>query len=121
MLADRKKKFFKKLLSQMLDGVLTVDSRSMDESNGLRITHSDPSDRAIAELGSTFSLRMQERKGGLIRKIETALERIEEGTYGICEECEKVISEKRLKARPVTTLCIECKREQEEDERSREL
>jgi DnaK suppressor protein len=121
MLSDTKKEYFKKLLSQMLDEVLTVDSRSMDEPDGSGITHSDPSDRAIAELGSTFSLRMQERKGGLIRKIEKALERIEDGTYGICEECEKVISEKRLKARPVTTLCIECKREQEEYERSREL
>ena len=120
MLSDTKKEYFKKLLSQMLDEVLTVDSRSMDESDGSRITQSDPSDRAIAELGSTFSLRMKERKGGLIRKLEAALERIEDGTYGICEECEKVISEKRLKARPVTTLCIECKTEQEEHERSRE-
>ena len=79
MLLETKKEYFKKLLSQMLDEVLTVDSRSMDESDGSRITQPDPSDRAIAELELTFSLRMQERKGGLIRKIEEALERIEDG------------------------------------------
>ena len=121
MLSDTKKEYFKKLLSQMLDEVLTVDSRSADERAGPRITPPDPIDRAVAELESAFSFRMKERKGGLIRKIEAALERIEDGTYGICEECEEVISEKRLKARPVTTLCIECKREQEEYERSMEL
>ena len=93
MLSDTKKEYFKKLLSQMLDEVLKVESRSMDKSDGFRITQSDPSDRAIAELESTFSFRMQERKGGLIKKIEAALERIEDGTYGICEECEKLKAE----------------------------
>jgi DnaK suppressor protein len=56
---------------------------------------------------------LQERNGGPIRKIEEALERIEAGTYDICGECEEQISEKRLKARPVNTLCIECKRKEE--------
>ena len=100
----------------MLDEVLTVDSRSMDESDGFRITHSDPSDRAIVELGATFSIRMQERKRGLVRKIEQALGKIEISIYGICEECEEEISEDRLEARPVTTLCIDCKRKEEEIE-----
>ncbi len=68
MLSDTKKKFFKKLLAQMLDGVLTVDSRSMDGPDGSSVTQSDPSDIAIAEVESTFSFRMKERKGGLIKK-----------------------------------------------------
>ena len=55
MLSDTKKEYFKKLLSHMLDEILTVDSRSMDKPDGSRVTQSDPSDRAIAELESTFS------------------------------------------------------------------
>ena len=120
MLSDRRKKYFKKLLSQMLDEVLAGDNRSADEPVGPRITEPDSSDRASAESELIFSLRMQERKGGLVKKIEAALARIEDGIYGKCEECEKTISDKRLKARPVTTLCIECKREQEEFERALE-
>jgi DnaK suppressor protein len=53
----------------------------------------------------------------LITKITEALERIEEGTFGICERCGEPISEKRLEARPVTTLCIKCKQEQEDLEK----
>ena len=120
MLSDTKKEYFKKLLSQMLGEALTVDGRSADGPAGPRVIPSDPSDRASAESELTFSLRMQERQGGLVKKIEAALERIEDGTYGICEECGKAIADKRLKARPVTTLCIKCKREQEEYERSLE-
>ena len=59
---------------------------------------------------------MRERNKGLVRKIEQALEKIDNGTFGICEECEEGIPEARLTARPVTTLCIDCKREQEADE-----
>ena len=54
-------------------------------------------------------------------KIDEALGRIEDGTYGICEECDGPIGVERLKARPVTTLCIECKSSQEADERRRHI
>jgi len=120
MLSDTKKKYFKKLLSQMLGEALTADGRNADAPAGPRITQLDSADRASAESELAFSLRMQERQGGLVKKIEAALERIEDGTYGICEECGKTIADKRLKARPVTTFCIKCKREQEEYERSLE-
>jgi DnaK suppressor protein len=50
-------------------------------------------------------------------KIREAIERIDEGAFGICESCEEEISEARLRARPVTTLCIECKTEQERQEK----
>ena len=78
--------------------------------------HADPSDRATAELEINYNLRMRERNKGLVRKIEQALEKIDNGTFGTCEECEEDIPEGRLKARPVTTLCIACKRKQEADE-----
>jgi DnaK suppressor protein len=61
-------------------------------------------------------LRLRDRDRKLIRKIEEALERIEDGTFGICEECGEEIGIPRLKARPVTTLCIKCKSKQEEEE-----
>ena len=57
----------------------------------------------------------------LISKIREALDRIDDGTFGICESCGEEISEKRLKARPVTTLCIDCKKKQEANERARGL
>ncbi len=76
----------------------------------------DPSDRATAESELNFTLRMRERNNGLVRKIEQALKRIDEGTFGICEECGEDISEGRLKARPITTFCIDCKRKQELNE-----
>jgi DnaK suppressor protein len=64
-------------------------------------------------------LRIRDRERRLINKIKEALERIENGTFGICEMCEEDISEARLKARPVTTLCIDCKIEQEKNEKLR--
>ncbi len=79
----------------------------------------DLSDQASAEADQNFILRLREREQKLIKKIDEALERIENGEYGICEKCEEPISEKRLKARPVTTYCIDCKTEQEEQENNR--
>jgi DnaK suppressor protein len=62
-------------------------------------------------------VRIRDRERKLISKIKEALERIEGGTFGICEVCGEEISEERLKARPVTTLCIDCKTEEEEKEK----
>ena len=111
-LNDEKREYFKTCLNQMLYDVLK-DDRKSDRANLSNDKLPDPSDRATAESALFFSHRMQERNRGLIRKIEEALERIDDGTFGICEECEEEISESRLKARPITTLCIECKRKQE--------
>ena len=62
-------------------------------------------------------LRLRERERGLIGKIEQALQKIEEGIYGECESCGEAISMKRIAARPVAELCIDCKAEQEALER----
>lgn len=77
----------------------------------------DPTDQAVAELDNNFMLRLRDREQKLLKKIDEALARIEGGTYGICESCGNPISIKRLEARPVTTLCIECKTMQEEEEK----
>jgi DnaK suppressor protein len=62
-------------------------------------------------------LRMRDRERKLIFKIQEALQRLENGEYGVCEECGEDIAIDRLKARPVTTLCIDCKSSQEIAER----
>ena len=77
----------------------------------------DVSDQASVEFDQTFSLRLKEREQKLLRKINEAIQRIDAATYGTCERCAEQIPYKRLKARPVTTLCINCKILQEEEER----
>ena len=77
----------------------------------------DPTDRASLESDRNFELRIRDRERKLINKIREALQRIDDGEFGECEECGDDISEARLKARPVTTLCIECKTEQERKEK----
>jgi len=76
----------------------------------------DMSDQATAEQDQSLNIRMRGREQKLLVKIEEALDRIANGTYGICEMCEEPIAFERLKARPVTTLCIDCKTEQEAQE-----
>ncbi|MFQ5588721.1 MAG: TraR/DksA family transcriptional regulator [Nitrospiria bacterium] len=80
----------------------------------------DLSDQASAEANQNFSLRLREREQKLLKKIDGALDRISNGTYGNCELCEEEIAIPRLKARPVTTFCIECKTKQEEEEKNRQ-
>jgi DnaK suppressor protein len=80
----------------------------------------DLGDQATAVADQNFMLRLKEREQKLLKKIDEALDRITQGTFGVCESCGGEISFKRLKARPVTTLCIECKTRQEEDEKVRQ-
>jgi DnaK suppressor protein len=81
----------------------------------------DPTDRASLESDRNFLLRIKDRERKLIMKVKEALDRIDNGTFGICDSCGKPISEKRLMARPVTTQCIDCKTEEEKKERSERL
>lgn len=77
----------------------------------------DPNDRATVEEGRNWSLRLRDRDRRLIGKIQGALERLQTGTFGTCTACGKPISAARLRARPVTDLCIDCKIEAERGER----
>jgi len=79
----------------------------------------DVSDQASAVVDQNFSMRIRDRERKLLKKIDDALERMDAATYGTCERCSGDIPYKRLKARPVTTLCIECKTIQEQEERAR--
>ncbi|MFZ7125255.1 MAG: TraR/DksA family transcriptional regulator [Desulfobacterales bacterium] len=79
----------------------------------------DPLDLVSMDNDRAVMLRMRDRESKLIRKIEEALERIKDGTYGICEMCGEDIAPARLRARPVTTFCIQCKTRMESAERAR--
>jgi len=77
----------------------------------------DPADRASLESDRNATLRIRDRERKLIAKIDAALARITDGSYGLCEDCGEPIGLERLRARPVTTLCIDCKTAQEAAER----
>ena len=79
----------------------------------------DVSDQASAEVDQNFSMRIRDRERKLLKKIDEALDRMNASTYGICERCGGEIPYKRLKARPVTTLCIDCKTLEETEEQAR--
>ena len=78
----------------------------------------DEIDLASSEYTQSMVFRLRDREKFLLKKIDDALARIESGSYGVCEICEEEISVKRLEARPVTTMCIRCKEEQEKQEKS---
>ena len=105
VLNDRKKK----LLEQANQ---TVTREVTNEQEHL----SDYADIATLESDRAFHLRIRDRERKLIKKIDQALDRIEEGTFGFCDRCGEEIGIERLKARPVTIYCIDCKTKLEEEE-----
>ena len=80
-------------------------------------TFPDPLDRAMTEANTSIELRTRDRERKIISKIQKAIQKTEDGSYGICEECGNEITENRLMVRPETTLCISCKEEQEIEEK----
>jgi DnaK suppressor protein len=108
--------FFRKLLNDRLQELRSEAGKTvedMDEDENFP----DPTDRASMESSRNSVLRIRDRERKLIFKIQEALRRLDDGEYGICEECGEEIGIERLKARPVTTLCIACKSSQEMEER----
>jgi len=108
--------YFRTLLHTMLDEAQRKGDLTLEDMTDSGEVFADPTDRASAESDRAFILRIRDRERRLIRKIQAAIQRLEDGTYGICEECGEEISIPRLKARPVTRLCISCKNKQEEGE-----
>ncbi len=115
---QRDLKLFRKLLDQRKTEILNEAERAVGSmNNGTDEAFADPTDRATLESDRNFLLRMRDRERKLLGKIEEAYARIEDGSYGRCEECGGEIGTERLRARPVTTLCISCKSAQEARER----
>ena len=107
---------FKELLATMLADLESGATVTVDGMRKEATPFPDPTDRATLESDRNLLLRIRDRERKLKSKIEEALLRLDDGTFGVCEVCEESISFKRLEARPVTTLCINCKEEQEQDE-----
>jgi len=117
---EDRREHFKRILAAKLEGLLDGAGRTvsdMTEAEGKNFP--DPADRATQESDNSLLLRVKDRERKLISKVRDAMERIENDTYGKCELCGNDISHKRLEARPVTTCCIECKTEAEEQEKKR--
>lgn len=108
-LSQQDLEFFKTLLIQQLDELLNQAKKTVGVLIQDGNSSSDPLDRASEAMGRDYTLRIRDREYRLIQKIKTALEKIQDGTFGICENCEEDISFARLKARPVTAYCIHCK------------
>jgi DnaK suppressor protein len=109
---------YRKALSSQLDGLLGQGEQAIRQMTGEDSEDlPDPNDRATLETDRNHALRLRERDRKLVGKIENALRRIEAGTFGVCESCGSGIGAARLRARPITTLCIDCKTESERLER----
>jgi DnaK suppressor protein len=111
--------YFKDILLKRLEELIDEAEKTVAGMTDTEETFPDPTDRATLESDRNFMLRIRDRERKLIVKIREALERIEEGNFGVCELCGDDIGIERLKARPVTTLCIDCKRKEEASEKAR--
>ena len=118
---QEKLEYFRRLLQDQLDELIDEALKTVNGMTNLKDTFPDPTDRAALETDRNFLLRIRDRERKLIEKIKEALDRIDNGGFGVCEVCGKEIGEERLMARPVTTLCIECKKKQEAREKARGL
>jgi DnaK suppressor protein len=112
------KNYFKNLLQKQLDELIDEAFKTVSGMTNTKDNFPDPTDRASLETDRNFLLRLRDRERKLIEKIKKTIERIDNDTFGICEVCGKNISKERLKARPVTTLCIGCKKKQEAREKA---
>ncbi len=116
---DKEKlEYFKRKLEDMNEDLLSEASKTLSEMTDHNDNYPDPTDRAAAESDRSFELRIRDRERKLLVKIKSALERMDDESYGICDDCGDDISSERLEARPVTTLCIACKTKQEDHEKA---
>ena len=104
------------ILEEQLKELLSQSREAVSTLTEVRETDADPLDLAVTESNRDFTLRMADRERKLLSKIRYALERMQNGDYGVCESCGAPITYGRLMARPVATLCIDCKTEAEQIE-----
>lgn len=116
-MAKKKLEEFRRILNDWKDNLVKDAVAALRVKTEVQEIHADLTDQATAEQDRDFLLRIEDRERKLILKIKQALERIDEGAFGVCELCGEPIGEERLRARPVTTQCIECKTDMEDQER----
>jgi DnaK suppressor protein len=114
---ERQKDYFRRKLLQWKEDILRESRETLAALQTENENHPDLADRASSETDRAIELRARDRQRKLISKIDAALNRIEDGTYGYCEETGEPISLKRLDARPIATLSIEAQERHERRER----
>ena len=113
----RQREYFRRKLEAWREDILRESRETLDNLQEESQNHPDMADRASSESDRALELRTRDRQRKLISKIESALARIEEGSYGFCEETGEPISLKRLEARPIATLSLEAQERHERNER----
>jgi DnaK suppressor protein len=116
-MSDRQREYFRKRLLTWKDEILKEARETLQHLQDENVNHPDLADRASSETDRAIELRARDRQRKLIAKIESALHRLDDGTYGYCEETGEPISLKRLEARPIATLSIEAQERHERRER----
>lgn len=114
---DRQREYFRKKLLTWKDDILREARETLQHLQDENQNHPDLADRASSETDRSIELRARDRQRKLIAKIEAALQRIEDGSYGYCEDTGEPISLKRLEARPIATLSVEAQERHERRER----
>ena len=109
---------FKEQLEQMKTDIISDVEQTLTDMTSQNGNIPDPNDRATMESDRSFELRLRGRERKLLDKIDEAVARIDDGTYGICDDCGEEIRIKRLEARPVAKFCIDCKIKQEQQEKA---
>ncbi|WP_306546916.1 RNA polymerase-binding protein DksA [Desulfobulbus sp.] len=108
---------FKEQLEAMKADINTDVEQTLNEMTSHTGNIPDPNDRATMESDRSFELRIRGRERKLMDKVEEALARIDDGSFGVCAGCGEEIAVKRLQARPVAKYCIDCKTRQEQREK----
>ena len=116
-MSDRQREYFRRKLLAWKDDILQESRETLATLQSENENHPDLADRASSETDRAIELRARDRQRKLIAKIDVALIRLDEGTYGYCEETGEPISLKRLDARPIATLSIEAQERHERRER----
>ncbi|MDC0217109.1 RNA polymerase-binding protein DksA [Pelagibacteraceae bacterium] len=111
------KEYFKQKLLSWKNELLKESNQTLNNLQSDNVAKPDITDRASEEIDRSFELRTRDRERKLINKINSALQRIEDGSYGYCEETGEPIGLKRLEARPVATLSLEAQEMHEKAEK----
>ena len=114
---ERQREYFRERLLAWKEDILREARETLQHLQDENQNHPDLADRASSETDRAIELRARDRQRKLIAKIDAALSRIDDGTYGFCEETGEPISLRRLEARPIATLSVEAKERHERRER----
>jgi len=118
-LSKKELKKFQELIEEKRKLVLERARQLMSEGMVLDTNDlPDEMDLASSEYIQSMDFRLRGREKSLLSKLDLAIKKIEDGTFGQCESCDEPIGKKRLEARPETSLCIKCKEDQEREERT---